>query len=690
MKAKPAVSVKNAVGKRATVAPDATESTARISPEARVTIVAAGLLVIFVFACYANSLWNGFVFDDHGHVLKNKLLRSIHNLPLLLSDYRPLRDISYAFDFSIWGERPFGFHLTNILIHATNSVLVFLIIKRFIGELVPAVIAAALFAVDPLQVDSVTYVSGRRDVLFALFYLGSFLSYLGYRRVRATANGTRQQRLKTALYLISFVLLWGLSLMSKEMAVSLPLFIFCWSFCEAWDKEIDSPIRRVTHALRSALKKDWWLYAALLAAALAFIWYTVAKGASTRARLSGLNFWGGSFYTNLLTSIRVHGWYLKQLVFPTPIVQYSGAFDVSTTLMDWRVIVSAIVVIGAVVAGFVMLNRNKLAAFAILSFFVLISPVSQIIPHHELLADHYLYLPLMSFALLVALAAQKLKATKAGPRIVYATLCLLVLACAVRTAVRNTVYKDDLSIWQANYQEAPNSTRAVSSLAGQYATSYPAKAAELYKRCIELEPSYSPAYVSLAFLYQTKDRAREAAELAVKGLELPDSRITSPGFDDPRRFRSEVTTALALSRGFEGNREEAERLLKEAINLYPVNPQPYALLAGYYRTVDPAREVEVRRQQLLVMPYDYDALYAVSYRLVDDKKYDEAIPYLDRMRGMLPNDFYANYQLGQIQRAKKSCAEARPYLTTARASASNPDEIKTAEDALRGLKQECP
>src|SRR6185503_6187820 len=102
------------------------------------------------------------------------------------------------------------------------------------------------------------------------------------------------------------------------------------------------------------------------------------------------------------TVLRVHAWYLKQLIFPTPIVQYYGAFDISTTLLDWRVILAFLVVGGVIVAGFVQLDRNKIIAFAILSYFVMLLPVSQIIPHHELLADHYLYLPLMSFGLFVA------------------------------------------------------------------------------------------------------------------------------------------------------------------------------------------------------------------------------------------------------------------------------------------------
>src|SRR6201999_2469597 len=102
-------------------------------------------------------------------------------------------------------------------------------------------------------------------------------------------------------------------------------------------------------------------------------------------------------------------------------------FAVSTSLFDLRVLVSLVVVGATLVAGFVMLKRNRLIAFAILSYFVMLLPVSQIIPHHELLADHYLYLPMMSFGLLVGLVVQHLAQRSATvQKIAYATVALII------------------------------------------------------------------------------------------------------------------------------------------------------------------------------------------------------------------------------------------------------------------------
>ncbi len=652
---------------------------------------AAAALLVIAFACYANALANGFVFDDHGHVLSDKSFRSLSNVPtLLVASYRPLRDITYAIDFAIWGERPLGFHLTSIAIHVANTLLVFALLMRITRKTLLASLAALIFAIHPIQPDAVTYISGRRDVLFSLFYLASFHSYLTYRR-HLSGQESRHHRGRALFYFGLMLVCWALSLLSKEMAASLPLFIFVWNFCDVWDRESGSWGRQFLTATRKAFSRDKWLYIMLSLAVPAYVWYQVfVKGGSARASISGFDYWGGSFYTNLLTSIKVHAWYLKQLVFPTPIVQYSGAFDIATSPFEFRVMLSIVVVAATIVAGFVLLNRDKLMAFAILSFFAMLLPVSQIIPHQELLADHYLYLPMMSFGLFVALLAQKISVrSEIIKRLTYGVAAGVLVVFAIMTVMRNTVYKDDFTLWKTNYKEVPTSIRAISSLAGQYANSYPAKGAELYKQCIAVDPSYAPAYVSLALLYQTRDKAREAEELILQGLALPDSRVLSPGYENPNRFRSELTTALAISKGFQGLQKEAEALMLKALDLYPPNEQPYAPLANYYHMVDHEKEIAILKRQVAGFPTDYYALRSLSFRLIEDKRYDDALPYLERMLAMVPNDFYTNYQLGQIYRTKKDCEKAGGFLTTAQPAASSPDDSKAIQDALARFQQEC-
>src|SRR5205085_5094731 len=141
------------------------------------------------------------------------------------------------------------------------------------GDFQVALIAALVFAVHPIQTDAVTYISGRRDILFSLFYLASFHCYLSYKE-----RGSRR-------YFGLFVGCWALSLMAKEMAASLPAFVFVWNFCDAWGEQQGAWPRRLWGAARAALRRDRWLYLALAVAVIGYAWYMVfVKRGSVLAR----------------------------------------------------------------------------------------------------------------------------------------------------------------------------------------------------------------------------------------------------------------------------------------------------------------------------------------------------------------------------------------------------------------------
>jgi tetratricopeptide (TPR) repeat protein len=142
------------------------------------------------------------------------------------------------------------------------------------------------------------------------------------------------------------------------------------------------------------------------------------------------------------------------------------------------------------VYGFLQLNRNKLMAFAIFSYFVFLLPVSQLIPHHELLADHYLYLPLMSFGLFISLLVKRVGDSGVIRRkVLYAMAGVVLLIFAGLTVMQNRTWKDERTLWATNYKAAPNSPRAALNLGNTYQDSEPAKAEELFKRALSLKPT---------------------------------------------------------------------------------------------------------------------------------------------------------------------------------------------------------
>lgn len=638
-------------------------------------------LALATLLCYANTLGNGFVFDDHDLVLGNRLLRNLSNIPRIATNsYRPARDISYALDFAVWGERPAGFHVTNILLHTANAILAFFVVFRITRErIVCAAVAAAIFALHPIQTDAAAYISGRRDLLFTTFYLLSFMCYLKYRERKAP------------LYFVLFIASWGGSLLSKEMAASLPLVIYAWNFCDAWRGETGPWAKRAASALRAAFRRDRWLYLGLITLGLLYAALMVfVRRASIRAGLSGFDYWGGSFYATMLTVARVHAWYLKQLVYPTPIAQYFGVFDISRSIFEPRVLLSLAVIAGAMSLGFVQLGRDRLMSFAIFFYFAALLPVSQIIPHHELLADHYLYLPILSFGLFVSLVVDRAYRSAPAARLQVGALCAVaIITCAVLTVTRNRSWKDDLTVWQANYEAAPTSPRAAFNLAVHNLGRNPRRSEELFKRSLELDPTYAPTYTSLAQVYLSQNRLAECEALVMSGLDLPDEKISSFITRDPRKFKSQLTTALAVVKGKQGDEAKGEDLLWKAINIYPANMEPYAALATIFHGKDRAKEIDILERATAANPFVYDVLHRLTFVLVEDRLYDRALPHLNRMLQLVPADFYAHYQLGQIYRTRSDCSRSAGHLESARLAASNPEERNLVNDAALRLEQQC-
>jgi hypothetical protein len=162
------------------------------------------VLAVLVLVVYANTLGSGFVFDDHHSIERNTAIRSLAALPTYFVDggtfsadpdvsmYRPLLLVSYAFNYTLGGGNPFGYHLVNVLLHAGFVLLLFLIGRQLAGKASPIWWAAAMVAVHPLNSQAVNYVSSRSGILAALGALGAFYLSSVVPRPRPLAAGASQ------------------------------------------------------------------------------------------------------------------------------------------------------------------------------------------------------------------------------------------------------------------------------------------------------------------------------------------------------------------------------------------------------------------------------------------------------------------------------------------------------------------
>jgi len=216
------------------------------------TWILGGIVLLLAVAGYVNSVGGRFVWDDRMLILKDPAVHSLRNVkevflsdffgrsesPLPYGYYRPLTTLSYMLDRAVWGLKPFGFHLTNISLHALASVLGFLLLLRLGLSKGQAGVAAALFAVHPVHTENVAWISGRTDLLAFALGAGAMLVHLAAqppppatqapsksrkrRTVEPRAGSTGVHAGLEAVALILF----GLALLAKEMAVVIPAWIF--------------------------------------------------------------------------------------------------------------------------------------------------------------------------------------------------------------------------------------------------------------------------------------------------------------------------------------------------------------------------------------------------------------------------------------------------------------------------------
>jgi len=639
-----------------------------------------GSVAVVTLLVFINCIANGWVFDDYFQVV-NPRLQSLSNVFSFLGHHAPMGEISYAVDFWLWGwlgdKAVGGFHFTNIVVHTANSVLVLLICNRILRNLPAAALSALIFALHPIQTNSVAYISGRPGLVCSLFYLTAFYLYLNYSH--------RQSLKMLALALVC----WLFSLMSSVLAASFPVVIFLWNYTGEVERSAGSRVHRLAASARAVLRREWWLYLGMVVVITAYSYYgIVAPRTPGSAGPAGIRFWGGGVFSNFLTELRVQAWLLKQLFYPTPIGQYSGAFPISTTI-DWRVLLSGILVLAALGVAVFALGRWCLVSFAILFYFAALLPVSQIIPNHELIADHYLYLPIFGFGLLAGVVARAL-AKSGGKRTaaVYAAAAGVLLVFAILTVRQNAIWADDRTFWEANYARVPNSPRAAYGMAGQSITTNPAKARELFRQCLRLDPTYSHAYTALASLATNREEVQDVESLVQTALEIPDGRIEADGTVTAGQFKSQVNTALAIVKEAQGDQAGAESALWEAVSLDPTNPQPYDMLGTIYAK-DKGKQMDLFTREISAIPDSISAREGIVALLVKDQKFDEAIPYLDGILAINSNDVFANYQMGQIYRTRKDCAQARAYLKRAASFAIRSSDVSDVKDAIKQLAKEC-
>ncbi|HLC18824.1 MAG TPA: tetratricopeptide repeat protein [Thermodesulfobacteriota bacterium] len=519
------------------------------------------LPALAAFLVYLPALGNGFVnWDDPVYVYENLGIRSF-DLEYIFTEtvaanWHPLTVLSHTIDYALWGLNPRGHHLTSVIIHSINTALVFILAfmlveasglkdRRPCGRmaLTVAFVSALLFGLHPLHVESVAWVSERKDVLSGLFYLLSLILYLGY------AGGEQKRTVCYAASLFIFVL----ALMSKPMAVSLPLTLLILDF---------HPLDRLkAPTIKRALveKIPFFAFAAMLSLTTLF----TQKVAMSRFLLT----------ERVNLAVRSYVFYIYKTLLPVDLLPvYPRPSE--PTFLSVEFLGSLVILLAITVFCVLMARRKKLFLSVWLYFVLTLAPVIGIIQvGFQAAADRYMYLPSLGPFMLVGIGAGFFVQRSAAKTPLYVTAVLTIIVSVVLsllTVSQTGIWKDSFTLWHYEISRTENRTDAYVPAGVVYynlALAYDSvgdfrKAINYYDITVKKDPKHAKAYMNRGIAY---------GELGMLGAAIDDlNRAVELDPGNAKAFLNRGAALLTLKR-YEAAKEDFSR----AVVLDPENAIAY-------------------------------------------------------------------------------------------------------------------
>ena len=536
-----------------------------------------GCLLLLTFLAYANSLANGFVYDDHTEIERNPYVHSVKYVGTLLSTsvlayqgkggqeirnyYRPVTGLEFLLCFKLFGLFPPGFHLLSILMHCLIVGLVYAVSLELMGEQSFALLAAACFALHPIHTEAVDWLGAVSDLEVSIFYLTAFWLFLRLGR----EHGRREIWIQAAM-LGSF----AMATLSKEIAMTLPVAATVYEhFCRGDRGE-------------SGWRKKLSRYAGFWAVGLM---YLVARQLVLGGQVpAGLRANVGTFET-VATGLALIGKYAAKLVWPAPLVAFYPFHRTASFLDSWVLLGAATVT--AVAAFFVyQWRRRPVYVFALLWVFLTLAPVLNVHWMAAIVfAERYLYLPSVGFSWLVA-GAILWSWRRAGDGMqgrrwaIGMAAGIVALLFGGETLARNRDWKDDGRVDRRTLDVYPEASFLRANVGmGVWQAGHHAEGMREWQTALAYQPDSPEALADVGFAMLEEKKYGEAIPLLQKSIAV------NPQFSTPHVYLARVYMAL-------GENAQAEAELKRAADIAPASALVRNALGRFYLDAGRAREAE--------------------------------------------------------------------------------------------------
>jgi tetratricopeptide (TPR) repeat protein len=562
--------------------------------------------------------------------------------------YRPIQMLTYMVDFSLWRLEPFGYHLTNVLLHILVSLSLFVLLKLMTDDRRVAFIGTLFYALHPAHTAAVTYIAGRADPLVALLSMLSLILFHYHFKA--------QNKYKMSFLYIGSSISFLLALLSKEVAVIFPAIILTYRLFFIEDREVEKS--------RDVIK---FHYISL---------FIVILGVYVLLRMHALNFQGEGIiisrqplYSRALTSLKALGMYFVIIFLPLklhmersiPYVQtfFENDFLLSTLLllfMFWLV---------------VRVKRiSKMAFFGFLFFIISLLPVMNIYPMGSNMAEHWLYIPLIGITISLSCLGLKLWDGKKGLRPLLSLLALFyLLFFSYRTFDRNFDWRDEYTIFTHTFNYTPKSIKILNNMGNLFhkegnfdtAVIFHKKALEInpeehkthfnlghdyekmgmddralqqYEKSIKYKPDYAKAHFNIGNFYLKKGQHDKAIAAYKRAAQCDDFHIGT---------RNNLGN-IYFGRGLY---DRAKDKYEEVVKINPYLPGAHNNLANALSRLGFCEEaIDEYKKAIELMPEDADYHFGLGTVYGKLEKYDEAIQELEEAHHLKPSDIDILINLG--------------------------------------------
>jgi len=560
---------------------------------------------IVAFLAYMPSLAAGFLnWDDQFYVTNNPSIRSLDMDFIIwaftsteVANWHPLTWISYAVDYWLFGPGPFGFHLTNVILHSINTSLVFVLASELTraadggsgdtGALqwrraVVGLVSALLFALHPIHVESVAWVSERKDLLYSLFYISGLITYIKY------ASGGRRQ----PLFYISTLAAFALSLMGKPMAITFPAVLLILDYY---------PLRRLSvsrEGLRVLVEK-------IPFAAIAFTSALMAMFAQEKVgALASLD--SVPVMMRVLVALRGYAFYIVKLLFPVDLAPFYPYPDEISMLKPEFIGAAALLLTITVLC--LVFRRQRLFMAVWAYFIVSLAPVSGLAQVGvQAAADRYMYMPSLGFFILAGALAVYAggkasrsaleRPAKSFVQAICAFVTIAILAVlGAATVKQEAVWKEPVAFWTHELSLYPSFTQGyVYKGRALHGTGRYEEAMVELKKALELDPAYAAAYNEIGIVYGKTGRFDESIGSLTRATEL------DPAMD--RAFNNRGYTYFKA-----GEYGKAIEDFNRAVELNPANGGAYYNLSQAYAKTGNAEFADLSLKRADAFLVDPDAM----------------------------------------------------------------------------------